>query len=119
MGTHACVHTRGLLIVVVVEDMGGAEAKERASAIDFVEVVVGVCDTEVASIFSRILIGVTNERALGLIEISYTSHIFATENPIAVMGTHGTYVIVKIGVRDGHEVCRVRQVDQTCSGRLG
>jgi hypothetical protein len=64
--THARVHARRLLVVVVVEDVCGAEAQKRAAAGDFVEVVVGVGDAEVAGVFGGVAVRVADEGAFGL-----------------------------------------------------
>tara|TARA_R110002003_G_scaffold388_9_gene19351 strand:+ start:3649 stop:4074 length:426 start_codon:yes stop_codon:yes gene_type:complete len=64
--THARVHARRLLVVVVVEDVCGAEAQKRAAAGDFVEVVVGVGDAEVAGVFGGVTVRVADEGAFGL-----------------------------------------------------
>jgi nanoRNase/pAp phosphatase (c-di-AMP/oligoRNAs hydrolase) len=63
---HARVHARRLLVVVVVEDVCGAEAQQRAAAGDFVEVVVGVGDAEVAGVFGGVAVRVADEGAFGL-----------------------------------------------------
>lgn len=50
--------------------MCSSKAKERATAGDLVEMVVCVCYPEMAGVFGRVLVGVTNERALGLRKLS-------------------------------------------------
>lgn len=54
LSAHARVHASVLLIVIVVEDVCCAEAQEGASRSDFVEVVVGVCDAEVAGVLGGV-----------------------------------------------------------------
>jgi hypothetical protein len=44
----------------------GAEAQERAAAVDLVEVVVGVGDAEVAGVFGGVTVRVADECACGL-----------------------------------------------------
>lgn len=60
LGAHARVDARALLVVVVIEDVGSAEAQEGAARVDLVEVVVGVGDAEVACILSGVGVGVAN-----------------------------------------------------------
>lgn len=55
---HAGVDTRALLVVVVVEDVGRAEAQEGPPGVDLVEVVVGVGDAEVAGVLGGVGVGV-------------------------------------------------------------
>lgn len=55
---HARVDARALLVVVVVEDVGRAEAQEGAPGVDLVEVVVGVGDAEVAGVLGGVGVGV-------------------------------------------------------------
>lgn len=45
----------------VLEDMGSAKAKERASASDIVEVVVGICNAQCTNVLGCVLIGVSYE----------------------------------------------------------
>ena len=55
---HSGVDARALLVVVVVEDVGRAEAEEGTSRVDLVEVVVGVGDAEVARVLGGVGVGV-------------------------------------------------------------
>jgi hypothetical protein len=68
--THAGVHARGLLVVVVVEDVRCAETQQWTATVDAVEVVVCICYAEMAGIFSGILVGVPYEGAFGLFRVS-------------------------------------------------
>lgn len=47
--------------------MGGAETQKGAAAADVVPVVVGVRDAEGSNVLGAVVIGVADERALGLI----------------------------------------------------
>jgi len=63
----------------------GAEADARATADDILPVVVVVGDTEMALVLAAVVIGVADEGALE--------------------------VVVEVGIRYGHEVGRVRQIE--------
>ena len=54
---HASVDARALLVVVVVEDVPGAEAQEGSAGGDLVEVVVGVGDAEVTRVLGGVGVG--------------------------------------------------------------
>lgn len=51
------------VLVVVVEDVAGTEADGRKTGRDVGEVVVGVGDVEVASVFSGVVVRVADEGA--------------------------------------------------------
>lgn len=63
LSAHTCVYSSGLLVVIVVEDVRCAEAEKWTTTIDFVKVVISVGNTQVAGIFSSVLVGVANESA--------------------------------------------------------
>lgn len=70
--------------------MSGTEAQERTAAADVKVVVVGVCDAQMASIFSSIAIRVTHEGSLGLF---YCQHVV-----IRTRGLSYSYMVVKVSV---------------------
>lgn len=78
-----------------------AKSEKRTAASNVVEVVVGICYMQLASILSGVLVRTTDQRALGLWQ----------ELACSCIGMRNTYVVMKEGVRDGHPISSVRQIN--------
>lgn len=63
---HARVDARRLLVVVVVEDVRCAKTEQGAATVDAVEVVIGVGNAEVASVFGGVLVRMANKSSFRL-----------------------------------------------------
>lgn len=87
LGTLACVDAVRDVLVVVVEEMAGAEAERWAAGVDVLPVVKSVGDSEVTLVLGAVGVGVANERTLP--------------------------VVVEVGVGDGDVVCSVGNIKET------
>ena len=63
----ASVDTIGNAIIVVVEEVAGAEAERRAARVEVLEVIVGIGNGQVALIFGAVGVGVADQRCLPVV----------------------------------------------------